>query len=73
MLTRIATGSSVSGSVVKSVIAKAKGMYKQEEIAYQGAFLAEARAVLTPYLQNALLKNDTTLLPSYEEEQALLL
>jgi hypothetical protein len=50
MLTRIASGGSLSGSVVKAVIAKAKGMYKHEEIAYQGAFLAEARAVLTPYL-----------------------
>lgn len=40
MLTKFITGTSASSSLIKSVITKAKGMYKSEEIAYQGAFLA---------------------------------
>ena len=40
-----------AGHMVKSVVDKAKGLYKAEEIAYQGAFLAQARMCLLPYLQ----------------------
>ena len=47
-------------------------MYKMEEIAYQGAFLAQAWTTLTPYLQNAVIKGDFSLLPSFEEENELL-
>ena len=52
MLTKFAgnKGGSVSNAMVKKVVDKAKGMYKQEEIAYQGAFLAQARTALLPYL-----------------------
>ena len=33
-------GGSLSNRVVERVVNKAKGLYKNEEIAYQGAFLA---------------------------------
>jgi hypothetical protein len=35
---------------MKQAVEKAKGMYKQEAIAYQGAFLAQARTTLLPFL-----------------------
>ena len=47
-------------------------MYKHEEIAYQGAFLAQARSTLLPYLQNATRRDDLELLPSEDEEAELL-
>ena len=43
-------GGSLSNRVVERVVNKAKGLYKHEEIAYQGAFLAQARTTLLPYL-----------------------
>jgi len=73
MLTKYITGTSASTSLVKSVIQKAKGMYKSEEIAYQGAFLAQARTTLLPYLQQAIIKNDMNHLPSLDEENELLM
>ena len=65
-------GGSVSNSIVKKVVDKAKGMYKQEEIAYQGAFLAQARTALLPYLQQATHENSLDCLPSEELEHELL-
>jgi len=50
MLSKIVTGSSLSSSLSKKVIGKAKALYKSEEISYQGALLAQTRATLLPYL-----------------------
>ena len=63
---------SLIGSLLSRVTNKAKGMYKHELIAYQGAFLAQARTSLLPYLQHATRKADLELLPSEEEEQKLM-
>ena len=47
-------------------------MYKHELIAYQGAFLAQARTSLLPYLQHATRQANLELLPSEEVEQKLM-
>lgn len=73
MLTKFVGGGSVTNSIVKSVVQKAKGLYKTEEIAYQGAFLAQSRATLLPYLQQALIKDDMNELPSLDRENELLM
>lgn len=59
-------------SMLSKVTTKAKGMYKHEQLAYQGAFLAQARTSLLPYLQHATRKGDLDLLPSEEAEAELL-
>ena len=46
-------------------------MYKHEQIAYQGAFLAQSRTALLPYLQHATRNADLDLLPDEETENNL--
>jgi len=41
-------------------------------LAYQGAFLAQTRTTLLPYLQQATRQNDLELLPAESDELALL-
>lgn len=50
MLTKIKPNGSLTGSLLNKAVQKAKNMYKSEELAYQGAFLAQVRTVLLPYL-----------------------
>ena len=37
-------------AMIERVIDKAKALYKHEAIAYQGAYLVQARQALLPYL-----------------------
>lgn len=53
--------------LVTSVLEKAKGMFKHESIAYQGAFLAQTRQTLLPYLQRGLQS-----FPDSDEEEELI-
>ena len=50
MLRKIAKPSS-QNFITRRVIQKAKTLYKNEEAAYQSAFLAQSRQALLPYLQ----------------------
>ena len=63
---------SVMSSLLDKVTKKAKGMQKHEQIAYEGAFLAQARTSLLPYLQHATRQSDLDLLPDEEAEGSLL-
>jgi hypothetical protein len=47
-------------------------MYKSEELAYQGAFLAQVRSSLLPYLQQATRQGNLECLPDGVTEERLL-
>ena len=72
VMTRRLAPQSLTQSLLSKVTKKAKGMYKQEQLAYQGAFLAQARTALLPYLQNATRQKNLDLLPDRPTEDALL-
>jgi hypothetical protein len=50
MLQKLRPNGSLTGSLLNKAVLKAKNMYKSEELAYQGAFLAHVRTTLLPFL-----------------------
>ena len=71
MLQKLKPNGSLVGSLLDRAVRKAKNMYKSEELAYQGAFLAHVRTTLLPYLQQAT-RDGSVSLPDAETEESLL-
>lgn len=67
MLRKIAGQNGSQQSFIQAVLDKAKGMYKNEAISYQGAFLTSCRQAFLPYLQRGV-----EALPDAEQEHALM-